>query len=198
MFSVFSSRRTGTSLFTTTPNRWDWALLPIVLSILVALAFGASQMSRPFVLGQPTPISLDPAAAAVLPAAHHPAHVHGAGLLAAVQLRVRHARGQVPGRREGAHPAAGRAAVGAHPGLPGHRHRALHRPVSGQPAGRRVRCHLRHLHVAGLEHGVQPVPVDEDHSAGAERGGARVPPFRLAAVLAPRAAVRHARDCCGT
>lgn len=60
MFSAFSSRRTGTSLLATTPNRWDWALLPIVLSVLVALAFGAAQMSRPFVLGQPTPISLDP------------------------------------------------------------------------------------------------------------------------------------------
>ena len=60
MFAVFSARRTGTSLFATTPNRWDWALLPIVLSILVALAFGAAQMARPFVLGQPTPISLDP------------------------------------------------------------------------------------------------------------------------------------------
>ena len=60
MFSVFSSRRAGTSLLATTPNKWDWALLPIVLSILAALAFGAAQMSRPFVLGQPTPISLDP------------------------------------------------------------------------------------------------------------------------------------------
>lgn len=61
MFSVFTSRRTGTSLLATTPNRWDWALLPIVLSIFVALAFGAAQMARPFVLGQATPISLDPA-----------------------------------------------------------------------------------------------------------------------------------------
>ena len=60
MFSVFTSRRAGTSLLATTPNRWDWALLPIVLSILVALAFGAAQMARPFVLGQQTPISLDP------------------------------------------------------------------------------------------------------------------------------------------
>ncbi|MBS0450469.1 MAG: ABC transporter permease subunit [Proteobacteria bacterium] len=61
MFSVFSPRRTGTSLLATTPNRWDWALLPIVLGVLAALAFGAMQMSRPFVVGQPTPISLDPA-----------------------------------------------------------------------------------------------------------------------------------------
>jgi NitT/TauT family transport system permease protein len=48
------------SLLATTPNRWDWALLPFVLAVLAALAFGAMQMTRPFVLGQPTPISLDP------------------------------------------------------------------------------------------------------------------------------------------
>ena len=61
MFAIFSSRRTGTSLLATTPNRWDWALLPIVLGVLAALALGAAQMSRPFVVGEPTPISLDPA-----------------------------------------------------------------------------------------------------------------------------------------
>ncbi|MBE7942063.1 MULTISPECIES: ABC transporter permease subunit [Ramlibacter] len=60
MFSVFSSRRAGTSLLATTPNRWDWALLPIVLGVMAALAFAAMQMSRPFVIGEPTPISLDP------------------------------------------------------------------------------------------------------------------------------------------
>ncbi|TFZ07720.1 ABC transporter permease [Ramlibacter humi] len=60
MFSVFSPRRTGTSLLATTPNRWDWALLPIVLAVLAAVAFGAMQMSRPFIVGQPTPITLDP------------------------------------------------------------------------------------------------------------------------------------------
>ena len=60
MFTIFTSRRTGTSLLTTTPNRWDWALLPLVLAVLAALAFGAMQMSRPFTVGQPTAISLDP------------------------------------------------------------------------------------------------------------------------------------------
>jgi len=45
--------------FTTRPNRWDWALLPLVLAVLVAVAYGAMQMARPFVLGQPTPVSLD-------------------------------------------------------------------------------------------------------------------------------------------
>ncbi|HEY2416583.1 MAG TPA: ABC transporter permease subunit [Steroidobacteraceae bacterium] len=41
-------------------NRWDWALLPLVLATLFALAFGAAQMARPYELGQPLPISLDP------------------------------------------------------------------------------------------------------------------------------------------
>jgi NitT/TauT family transport system permease protein len=45
--------------FTTRPNRWDWALLPLVLAVLVAVAYGAMQMARPFVLGEPTPVSLD-------------------------------------------------------------------------------------------------------------------------------------------
>jgi len=61
VFAMFSSRRTGTSLLATTPNRWDWALLPIVLGVLAALALGAAQMSRPFVVGEATPLSLDPA-----------------------------------------------------------------------------------------------------------------------------------------
>lgn len=47
---------------TTRPNRWDWALLPLVLVVLIAVAYGAMQMARPFVLGQPMPVSLDPAA----------------------------------------------------------------------------------------------------------------------------------------
>ncbi|SDI50891.1 ABC transporter permease [Pseudomonas panipatensis] len=42
------------------PNRWDWILLPLVLALLVAAAYGATQMSRPFVVGEALPISLDP------------------------------------------------------------------------------------------------------------------------------------------
>ncbi|MBO9513969.1 MAG: ABC transporter permease subunit [Variovorax sp.] len=41
-------------------NRWDWALLPLVLAALFALAYGGAQMARPYELGQPLPISLDP------------------------------------------------------------------------------------------------------------------------------------------
>ncbi|MFT4266605.1 MAG: ABC transporter permease subunit, partial [Xenophilus sp.] len=41
-------------------NRWDWALLPLVLAVLVAAAWGASQMARPYQVGQPIPLSLAP------------------------------------------------------------------------------------------------------------------------------------------
>jgi NitT/TauT family transport system permease protein len=41
-------------------NRWDWALLPMVLALLVLLAYGAGQMGRPFQLGETLPLSLDP------------------------------------------------------------------------------------------------------------------------------------------
>jgi NitT/TauT family transport system permease protein len=41
-------------------NRWDWALLPMVLALLVLLAYGAGQMDRPFQLGETLPLSLDP------------------------------------------------------------------------------------------------------------------------------------------
>ncbi|MDE2431217.1 MAG: ABC transporter permease subunit, partial [Burkholderiales bacterium] len=41
-------------------NRWDWALLPLVLAVIFALAFGASQMTRPYQVGMALPLSLDP------------------------------------------------------------------------------------------------------------------------------------------
>jgi NitT/TauT family transport system permease protein len=41
-------------------NRWDWALLPIVLAVFVLLAYGGQQMARPYQLGQALPLSLDP------------------------------------------------------------------------------------------------------------------------------------------
>jgi len=42
-------------------NRWDWALLPLVLALLVALAYGGSQMARPYQVGEALPLTLDPA-----------------------------------------------------------------------------------------------------------------------------------------
>jgi NitT/TauT family transport system permease protein len=41
-------------------NRWDWAMLPLVLSVLVLLAYGGSQMARPYQVGEALPITLDP------------------------------------------------------------------------------------------------------------------------------------------
>ncbi|GKS83354.1 MULTISPECIES: ABC transporter permease subunit [unclassified Acidovorax] len=43
-----------------TGNRWDWALLPLVLAVLFALAWGGSQMARPYQVGDVLPLSLDP------------------------------------------------------------------------------------------------------------------------------------------
>ncbi|WP_317202522.1 ABC transporter permease subunit [Janthinobacterium sp.] len=60
MFELFNPRRAPSSLLRVRPNRWDWILLPLVLAILAALAFGALQMSRPFVIGESIPISLEP------------------------------------------------------------------------------------------------------------------------------------------
>ncbi|MES2129624.1 MAG: ABC transporter permease subunit [Pseudomonadota bacterium] len=41
-------------------NRWDWALLPVVLAVLVLLAYGAAQMAHPYHVGEPLQLSLDP------------------------------------------------------------------------------------------------------------------------------------------
>lgn len=41
-------------------NRWDWALLPLVLAVLSLLALAGSQMATPFQVGEVLPISLDP------------------------------------------------------------------------------------------------------------------------------------------
>jgi NitT/TauT family transport system permease protein len=42
-------------------NRWDWALLPIILAGFVLLAYAAEQMARPYQVGETLPLSLDPA-----------------------------------------------------------------------------------------------------------------------------------------
>src|SRR5258706_15700847 len=40
-------------------NRWDWALLPLVLALLFGLAFAGSQMTRPYAIGEAIPLTLD-------------------------------------------------------------------------------------------------------------------------------------------
>ncbi len=41
-------------------NRWDWALLPLVFALLALLGWGASQMARPYQVGDVLPVTLDP------------------------------------------------------------------------------------------------------------------------------------------
>lgn len=60
MFELFSLQKRLVLSASKGPNRWDWALLPLVLALLVLLAFAAMQMSRPFALGETLQISLDP------------------------------------------------------------------------------------------------------------------------------------------
>ena len=43
-----------------TGNRWDFALLPLVLAVLFALAYAGSQMTRPYAVGEALPLTLDP------------------------------------------------------------------------------------------------------------------------------------------
>jgi NitT/TauT family transport system permease protein len=52
----FFPRQTVDALAT----RWDWALLPLVLGLLVLVAYGAAGMARPYQVGQALPITLDP------------------------------------------------------------------------------------------------------------------------------------------
>ncbi len=61
MFELFLPGRTGRTFLATTPNRWDWALLPLVLAVLAGAALGAMQMARPFALGRPDALALLPA-----------------------------------------------------------------------------------------------------------------------------------------
>ena len=60
MFELFNPGPGKPAVRARGPNRWDWILLPLVLAVLAAMAFGAMQMTRPFTVGQATPISLDP------------------------------------------------------------------------------------------------------------------------------------------
>ncbi|MFN3076032.1 MAG: ABC transporter permease [Alphaproteobacteria bacterium] len=42
------------------PNFWDAGLIPIIFALLAALSYGGAQMTTPYDIGQPLPISLDP------------------------------------------------------------------------------------------------------------------------------------------
>ena len=43
------------------PNFWDLALVPVIFALLALLAYGGAQMTIPYDVGTPLPMSLDPA-----------------------------------------------------------------------------------------------------------------------------------------
>ncbi len=58
-----SSRRNEapSTIAITSGSVWDLALLPVILGVLILLAFGAKQMAAPYSIGEPIELSLDPA-----------------------------------------------------------------------------------------------------------------------------------------
>src|SRR5690242_11397212 len=54
--------QTSSTIAEMAPNVWDFLVLLIVLGLLAALAWGASQMTLPYKLGEPLKISLAPSA----------------------------------------------------------------------------------------------------------------------------------------
>ena len=141
------------------PNAWDLVALPLVLGALALVAWGGMAMGARYQFGDALPISLDPwrlpeyALRTVL-------RMVVALLVSLVfSLAYARARGQEPAGREDPDPGARHPAIGADPRISvDHRHR-LHRAVSGPAARRRMRRDLRDLHLAGLEHDVQRLPV---------------------------------------
>ncbi len=125
----------------------------------------------------------------VLHGAHGAADVHRIRRVAAVHARLGLRRGEESPRAD-RHAAHDRhPPVGAGAGVPVDHGDRVHRPLSGKPAGRRVREHLRDLHRAGVEHDVRVLSLD-DHGAGGSAGGRdRVPAQSLAALLQRGAAL---------
>lgn len=60
MFELFDLPKHDGLAKISSPNRWDWILLPLVLALLTLLGFAAMQMSHPFSVGETLQISLDP------------------------------------------------------------------------------------------------------------------------------------------
>ncbi len=131
-------------------------------------------------------------AIALLRAAHDAAHVRGARRLARLHLHLRHARGQEPAGGDGADPGARHPAVGADFGVFVLHGDVLPRALSRKYLRRGAGGDLCDLHQPSLEHGLFFLPVAADRAARSRRGGARLPPDRLAEVLAARGALRDA------
>ena len=155
------------------PNIWDVVALVLVIGAMVLIVYGGEQTTLPLSALDASPVSLDPAN---LP--YYALRTTMRMLLAIVcsiifTLGLRHARRQKPARGNGADPAARYPAIGADPRFPHLHGRVLPEPVSGTGVRRRARLRVRDLHQPGLEHDVQPVPVDPQRAEGPRRSLAR-------------------------
>ena len=172
--------------------------LPLVLGLLALIAWGGMAMGAHYHLGEPLPISLDPwrlpeyALRTVLRM--------GGALVASLVFSLGYAALAAKSRQAEkilipvldilqSVPILGFLSITVTGFI------AL---FPGPPARRRMRRDLRDLHLAGLEHDVQPLPVAAHRAGRADRGGADVPPVAVAALLAARSAARASRRWCGT
>ena len=156
---------------------------------------GRSQLSRhfgAFARGERTGRLARLLEPALLRVAHGIEDVCRARRLARVHLHLCDASGQEPAGGDGADPGARHPAVGADPGLSVVHRDVLSRPLSRKYFRRGTGRDLCDLHQPGLEHGLFPLPVAADRPARSRRSGARVPPDRLAEILAARSALRDA------
>jgi len=129
-----------------------------------------------------------PLAVAGVRAAHGSAHGCGTHRLAGLQPRLRSTCRQEPPGRKNHDPGARHPAIGADPRLSIDHRDWVHRALSRPAARRRMRRDLRDLHLAGLEHDLQRLPVATYGADGTDRSGTDVPSLALATVLAARSA----------
>ena len=180
------------------PNHWDLIAFAFVMAVLAAVARAFHGVSvaaeRARSAGDFARLWRSP----LLRAAHGAAHVRRARRIFRFHLHIRDVGGQEPPPRDGADPHPRRPAIGADSRLP-----VVHRdlfpwPIPRQRDGGGAGGDFRHLHQPGLEHDVCVLSIAAHRAQRPRRGGARLPPHRLAEVLAARGAVRGARTWCGT
>jgi NitT/TauT family transport system permease protein len=131
-------------------NRWDWALLPIVLAVFVLMAYGSQQMARPMNWARrcrcrwTRVICRTTCCAPRCMFIAMGASVVFSCVFAALTTKYRRRKSDGADAR---HPA-----IDPDSGLPVDYRDGVYRAVPRQSAG--VECgHLRHLHLAGVEYG---------------------------------------------
>jgi hypothetical protein len=181
----------------TVPSWADLVAFVLLAAAAILVVRGAEDMSQSLAVLHTTPVTLDSARLPEYALCTTLRMFLALGASLVFTLRVRRAGRQVPRGRKGAGAAARHPAVGPDPRLPGDHRRALHRAVPRQPAGRGMRGDLRHLHLAGLEHGLQPLPVAA-HRARPSCEAARVFSCRAGSASGGWSCRSPCPACCGT